>query len=367
MSAASPMKSPEATGKSSGEGGVDHAELLRVAAAWQTRLDAGLDAGERVAFESWLAADARHAAAFREIEETWRLLNSAGRLSPAQLGVGSDGRALEGGVEEDHHPERFPRLGLRAVPGWATAAIAAAAIVIAWIFLWPSIPADEAGAGFVTADAAPFQRVDLPDGSVARLNAGAAVELIFGPTERRVRLERGEAHFTVAKDPARPFVVAAAGLTVRAVGTAFNVASRADAVEVLVTEGRVRLEAGSAETQIVSARELSAGEKIVARKETGVATVTTEPVRATAEEIDAVLGWQRHLLRFDETRLEDIAAEFNRYNRQRLVIEGSQLRQRRFGGSFRADDIEGFLTLLGEVEAIEVERGAGACVVRRAR
>ena len=51
----------------------------------------------------------------------------------------------------------------------------------------------------------------------------------------------GEAYFTVAKNPGRPFVVAAGGVGVRAVGTAFNVRLDSDAVEVLVTEGRVQV------------------------------------------------------------------------------------------------------------------------------
>jgi transmembrane sensor len=64
----------------------------------------------------------------------------------------------------------------------------------------------------------------------------------FTDAERRVRLAGGEAHFVVAKNEAWPFVVEAAGVAVRAVGTAFAVRVDGAQVDVLVTEGRVRVE-----------------------------------------------------------------------------------------------------------------------------
>ena len=74
------------------------------------------------------------------------------------------------------------------------------------------------------------------------LNAGGEVSEHFTTAERRVRLVRGEAHFTVTKDAARPFVVEAGAVRLRALGTAFNVRFEPSAVEVLVTHGRVQVE-----------------------------------------------------------------------------------------------------------------------------
>src|SRR5690606_33594553 len=64
----------------------------------------------------------------------------------------------------------------------------------------------------------------------------------FTRSTRSVALDRGEAHFNVAKDPKRPFQVSAGVGTVTAVGTAFNVQRRQDAhVVVTVTEGIVEV------------------------------------------------------------------------------------------------------------------------------
>jgi transmembrane sensor len=86
-----------------------------------------------------------------------------------------------------------------------------------------------------------FQKLALPDGSVVDLNTDSKVDVTFTPSERRVQLAHGEAHFSVAKDPARLFVVEAHGVAVVAVGTAFAVRLRSESVEVLVCEGRVRV------------------------------------------------------------------------------------------------------------------------------
>ncbi|MGH7956064.1 MAG: iron-containing alcohol dehydrogenase, partial [Opitutaceae bacterium] len=76
-------------------------------------------------------------------------------------------------------------------------------------------------------------------GSVVELNVDADILVDFSPVRRAVRLVRGEAHFTVATDAARPFVVSAGGVEVRAVGTGFAVHFAPQEIAVLVTEGQV--------------------------------------------------------------------------------------------------------------------------------
>ncbi len=86
------------------------------------------------------------------------------------------------------------------------------------------------------------ERHVLEDGSVVELNALTKLDVQYTPTERRVRLVRGEAYFIVAKNPQRPFRVSANQVTVQAVGTAFSVGLDPKELSVLVTEGKVRVE-----------------------------------------------------------------------------------------------------------------------------
>ena len=84
-----------------------------------------------------------------------------------------------------------------------------------------------------------YERYELDDGSIVELNRGAQATVEFTEKNRLVSLDSGEAHFTIAKDSSRPFIVTARGVAVQAVGTIFNVKINEDSVNVLVTEGRV--------------------------------------------------------------------------------------------------------------------------------
>jgi transmembrane sensor len=86
------------------------------------------------------------------------------------------------------------------------------------------------------------ERQVLPDGTIVELKHGARIRPMFTATARRLFLETGEAHFQVTKDLTRPFVVVAGDVEFRAVGTAFSVQLGGEAVELLVTEGRVAVD-----------------------------------------------------------------------------------------------------------------------------
>ncbi len=193
----------------------------------------------------------------------------------------------------------------------------------------------------------------LADGTVVELNGAAVIVSDFTSTERRVRLERGEAHFTVTKDAARPFTVTAAGVAVRAVGTAFNVRLADAAVEVLVTEGQVRLQPPSAPAPLENspASPLASPEPMLAARQRAVVAITpsaTPPEIATLTpgEIARVLAWQHRLLNFTATPLGDIVAAYNRRNATQLVLADPGLAALRVSASLRSDNVHGFVRLL---------------------
>jgi transmembrane sensor len=77
------------------------------------------------------------------------------------------------------------------------------------------------------------------------LNTDSAIRTNFNDKLRRIDLLRGEALFDVTKDAARPFVVVAGEVRVRAVGTSFTVRARDNGqVNVLVREGVVEVSRG---------------------------------------------------------------------------------------------------------------------------
>ncbi|MCX6951182.1 MAG: FecR domain-containing protein, partial [Verrucomicrobia bacterium] len=218
-----------------------------------------------------------------------------------------------------------------------------------------------------------YERVVLADGTVVELNASSEVSVALTPGERRVALLRGEGHFTVAHDRARPFIVSAGGVAVRAVGTAFNVRLLASAVEVLVTEGKV-----SVSDPVAPAASLSAPTFIAANERTLIATApaaapsavapAASPVveRIAPDAIREALSWQERKLVFSDTPLRDVIAQFNCRNRLQLVLGDAALGERPVGGTFAADNAEAFVRLLEGSGSIAVERQGETVVVLRA-
>ena len=199
----------------------------------------------------------------------------------------------------------------------------------------------------------------------------------YAPEARRVRLVRGEVHFVVAKNPERPFFVSAGEVSVRAVGTAFNVRLATGRIEVLVTEGKVRLEgagaaapaaANPAPTRTAGAPEpgaaLVVGPKAVITREAVAAVAAVAVGEVGRAEIDAELGWQSTRLVFSNTPLDEVIDGFNHYNPHRLILGDPSLRERALTGVFRADNREGFVRLLRtSVDVKAVERGPLETVV----
>ncbi len=217
-----------------------------------------------------------------------------------------------------------------------------------------------------TTTVAGYERARLDDGSTVELNAASDVRVQFTPAERRVNLEAGEAHFAVAHDTARPFIVNAGGISVRAVGTAFNVRYAADgSVAVTVTEGKVRIgQDGPASSATESAPLVSAGERLVLPKNTSLPTIE----KLTPATLRELLAWQSRLAEFADAPLADVVARFNSRSRVQLVLDDPALANQRIGGTFALDEAEAFVRLLErDGEIIAERRGETEIHLRRAR
>lgn len=327
-------------------------EIERAAAEWVLRRDRGLTAQEQDELSHWLAADPRHGEALALQRWGWDELD---RLAGLQTSLGAV-------PDQDLFA---PRAKLRARRWWwlaATSSLAAAvALLITLRSPYPKSQNAAPTAVVSTSLAAPCERLTLEDGSVVELNRGASVEVVFSATERRVRLVSGEASFTVAKNVARPFVVGAGGVDVRAVGTVFNVRLESAAVEVVVSEGRVNLDAPAR-----AATSLSVGQRAVVALT--AAGAPPQIAMLSADEIAARLAWQPRLLDFTDAALAEIVAEFNRRNPVQLTVGDPVLGAVRLSATFRSDNVEGFVRLMESDFGMRAEwRGEREIVLRRAK
>lgn len=285
--------------------GAEPEDIDAVAAEWAVRAEqqAG-EAGFSAELEAWLAGDPRRAGA---------LLRARAMLSYLDQGGG----ALR---VTQNQGSVWPRRAVVMGGLGALAAVAAAATVV---LLGPSSASLSTGAGEV-------EEIRLADGSLVLLNARSQVSSRQGRERREVVLDRGEAFFSVAKDPRRPFVVEAGDVRVMAVGTAFSVRRTLAGAEVLVAEGQVEMWRLGQEARW----RVSAGQKASGQPGAGV--------RVAPGEVAMDLAWRSGEIVLYGQALEEAVSQFNRRNRLQIRVEGADLADDRVVGRFDADDPEGF-------------------------
>jgi len=144
--------------------------------------------------------------------------------------------------------------------------------------------------------------IEFPDGSVAQVNTNSLLSFstAFGGMERRVKID-GEAFFTIARDPQRPFIVnSTAGPEVHVLGTEFNVHAypNEDRQWITLQGGKVAVHKDGLRAQ------LSPGQE--AQTKNGSALIQLE----RKANMDRRLAWRYHTrdsgyLQFDRPHLEE--------------------------------------------------------------
>lgn len=320
--------------------------LEAAASVWLARLDRGLTQQEQDEYLQWLRDDPRHGRALVRLQQTWSALDLLSEWQPKHSPVPNPDLLAQPEPPVAQRPTR------RRWPVWSAATlIAAALLVLIYVVNWPApLAATRSPQHFVTA-VGMLQTITMEDGSVAQLNTDTAIAVEQLPGERRVQLLRGEAHFTVAADRARPFRVYAQGVVVQDISTAFSVRVRPDGVEVLVSEGGVRVEP-PAETGARVLPYLAARQRALVPLKAGQDHVVT---LLQPDQLERALAWREGRLDFLNTPLADVVAEFNRYSRRQLSIRDPELAALRFEGRFSPHDPDAFVRLLKSAYAVEAE------------
>jgi transmembrane sensor len=254
------------------------------------------------------------------------------------------------------------RLGLRR---WAPPAAAgitiAAACILGWSH-WESAPSEPARV--LSTLRAGREDARLSDGSLIRLGAMSAVKVDYSRHRRAVSLDRGEARFQVAHDRTRPFIVSTPLGKVTAVGTAFNINIVSNAVELLVTEGVVKVDPafgqpGDKSTAYDNWLQIRAGQRlkidgasrILIRSEAG-----TTPSRT----------WQDGRLEYRDEPLEAVIQDVNRYAARPIRLAEPSLGKLTYTGTVLLNSADSWVYGLIGAFPVAVREQNGSVVLTRA-
>ena len=301
------------------------------------RRDVSWDAADQIALDTRLARDPKFAQVFRETEESW---DAVGRhaTSPELLALRE--QAIARGRQASARRWSLPGARSGNLRNWAAAA---AILVVCGIILQLSPYGYEPG--YYKTGLGEQKVVELSDHSHITLDARTRLRVRFSADARFVQLLEGQAQFTVAKDPARPFKVEAGSKIIVAVGTVFDVEYVDQQVHVAMVEGKVAVlsqdQSGSASTPRLDSKsnfqsiELSAGEALSVRPD-GAATVLPKA------DIEAATAWRQGKVIFRDQTLAEAVHRLNRYSRQQVVIDGLALAQMKVSGVFESGDAQAF-------------------------
>ncbi len=297
-------------------------------------------AEDEAEFETWMNESEAHRIAYWRQSAMWNRTERLVALGPAQ----------PESVEAPKH-SRFLPLLLRVAAGF----VVAAALGIGAANFLPA-PKDRV----YSTPIGGHEAISFADGSRIELNTNTIVRARMTTDQRLVWLEKGEAYFQVKHDPAHPFVVMVGDHRVTDLGTKFVVQRGAKTVEVALIEGRAWFDRAGKQAGLQTAL-LTPGDEVVATARS--MSVAKKPV----SELTTELSWRHGMLVFRGTTLADAARQFNRYNRQKLVVDDAKAAALKIDGTFPTNGVTVFTDAVRNVFGLHIENRGEQVVISTAQ
>ncbi|MEO5648310.1 MAG: FecR domain-containing protein [Ginsengibacter sp.] len=204
---------------------------------------------------------------------------------------------------------------------------------------------------------APVKKL-LPDSSVVWLNAGSHIWYAdnFVQKNRDVYLD-GEAFFSVKHDAKHPFIVHAGNITVRALGTKFNVLAykNENKIEATLISGKIMVKIDGKPDQSII---LIPNEKLtVTNQNLDLTNKNTEVGKGVSFEVKEVspivssatlpeVAWLQDKLAFQNEAFDELAKRMERRYNIRIIFKDTSLGEERLSGVFENENIKKAMDLL---------------------
>ncbi|MEM8937384.1 MAG: FecR domain-containing protein [Pseudomonadota bacterium] len=322
------------------------------AASWVAQIDRGrLSSADKLALAEWMARSPRHEAEIRRVAALWGDVDAL--LDAALI------------------PTQAERPFATVVSSWirwrplhfagVIAAICFSVAAFSYSILYYDANSKSVLVRAVHATMlGEINEFTLHDGSTVQLNTNSRIATRFSTSERFIRLERGEAHFDVSRDPNRPFVVLAGDRAVQAIGTRFIVRLDGNDLDLTVTEGRVELSHAMEVIGDHPGQSSHQSDEIVGVIDAGttarVSAQHTEILTLDAAGIDKRTAWLEEKIIFDGDSLEFVVSELSRYSDTKVIISDPEIRDVRMGGTFYIGELDAVLQALETSLGIQVEK-----------
>ena len=208
------------------------------------------------------------------------------------------------------------------------------------------------------------REVKLPDGSLVTLNGNSSIRYAAQwaeAPEREVWLE-GEAYFKVVKLASekqegnlKKFLVHTSGLDIEVLGTEFNVHQRQEKSQVVLTEGKVKVNVrnGSNPKEVY----LQPGELLeYSPQVAGIIHKVVDPAD--------YLHWQDRQLVFEGESLREVAVKLQEIFGYTVVFQDPNMAEYQFRGIVPFDDPDVLIVILKQAYGISIEKDENTLTFR---
>ncbi|MHA4812051.1 FecR family protein [Flavitalea flava] len=213
----------------------------------------------------------------------------------------------------------------------------------------------------------------LPDGTQVTLNAGSEITLnsAYGLHSREVFL-KGEAFFDVHQNKSLPFIVHAADMDVRALGTAFNIRSytgdKTSETALILGLVEITLKKENNKKILLHPNEKVSWKQHSEPEEVNLASpgpaitqpqvaeqIVIAPVKKMDDGTPQELAWANNNLVFDDESFDEIGTRLERWYGVKIVFGTADLKTFHFTATFKKEKIERILDILKTIKEFKYE------------
>ncbi|RZM27182.1 MAG: DUF4974 domain-containing protein [Pedobacter sp.] len=227
------------------------------------------------------------------------------------------------------------------------------ALATAIFFFYPKTAEDQVADTQIISGKGIRKNITLPDGTTVWLNADSKLSYDKAMINRdqRVVMLSGEAFFDVKHDKAHPFIIKTEKISIKVLGTSFNVRAYEDddRTETTLIRGSVELSVNNRPNEKII---LKPSEKFILNEQNNQvkedpssingAKMIIEyvaPVIVANKEYLTETSWKENYLVFKDESLEELAPKLERWYNVKIAIKNSKIKSYRYTGAFSKETI----------------------------
>lgn len=274
--------------------------------------------GEAMAVDEWMSSSEENRRLYEQLAAVWA------RAGQEQAHLLPDREQQLQALKQQANAISGRTKVIRSNRYWQSVAAAVLVVAGAAAFFFLSRPAKkQAVSTFVSREAGTGTLRDtLQDGSLFVLNSHAGIKIpdSFNKRERSLQL-RGEGWFDVTSHSEKPFMVHTGGISIRVLGTSFNVREYEGNVEVAVKSGAVMMYKDDQQITVKAGGQ-------------GLYTAATGRFSLTGVFQPNNVGYATRIFSFEQATLQEVATQLEKAYGITVVFEKEALKSCTMSSSF---------------------------------